>query len=998
MLGSLSLVNSTRSLLPTPRLAGPLRVHGPALAVLALVVALCLYEAVLGVRTQALTAADFLEFYPLAATQPGGGGRNVVLADPAMQMEAWAVLARSELHQGRWPLWNPYNGGGRPLMGNLQSALFSPFTWPLLLGPPQVGLLVSAWAKLFVLAAGTYWFLLELGLSRRSAVFGALAHATGGLYFLWLSYPHVGSLAFVAVALAAVERWIRRFRTGERPGRMTGAILVASLTWIVLGGHPEAAGFGLLLIALWSAVRLAHVALAGARTKGACARCAASLVGLALLAAALCSVQLLPFFEYLPRTAVIHSARESHSVFAFENWPLAFFPNLAGRPVDGMYFHDSIPAPNYQEVVAFHAGALPLFLVLFSPLVLWRALASYQRGAALTLLVLALLAALLFFQGTGWSHVWAARPWLHVLPLNRGQVLWLLPASALAAFVLEHLSTQRSPRPQVLAGCVLASGVGVLLFFRWGAEAFHGLWLEPLAEGRAHVREFANAHVWRVSAWFLTGIAALALCCFRGPRPLRLATTALASAALLGSSAIELRGYVPTSPKHQRFARTSEMDRFQGAVGTEQFVGLGTVVLPADSNSAYRLRQLSAYDGMWLEPYDSHFAIAFQGKNLGRDATSATAQALERFGTPWIASNSDWPAFETEFSYLRPFRLIRPQHALVHSSQSVVQRFVPSRDGLCAIRIRFAAQTAGRDAALDFEIQDDTSGSVLARATTHSRALTPDGSGLLQYVFRFENLREIAGRPLSLRISSPAGALGQAPIVRLSMGMDHLRRRDAARFLARKKLFPVATWDGNVAWKLYQEVPGKGPLTRLEGGLDFDLSYGLDRLQAHGMFANMHLYRYSGQASRAWLVGEATLLPDADWKKRTAAAGGYSAAHEVLIAAGEGVPANKEILRGERSLATRLDLPMRTKWQVSSESGAWLVTAQALYPGWKASIDGTVARLWPANGAFAAVRVPPGEHIVDLVYAPGSVRLGAWISALAALLGVWLFLRAREAH
>ena len=28
------------------------------------------------------------------------------------------------------PLWNPYIEGGRPFIANMQSAIFSPFSWP----------------------------------------------------------------------------------------------------------------------------------------------------------------------------------------------------------------------------------------------------------------------------------------------------------------------------------------------------------------------------------------------------------------------------------------------------------------------------------------------------------------------------------------------------------------------------------------------------------------------------------------------------------------------------------------------------------------------------------------------------------------------------------------------------------------------------------------------------------------------------------------------------
>ena len=55
------------------------------------------------------------------------------------------VVARDALRHGHLPLWNPYEYGGMTLVGNLQSALFLPLTWILLVLP-----LGYAWGVLAV--------------------------------------------------------------------------------------------------------------------------------------------------------------------------------------------------------------------------------------------------------------------------------------------------------------------------------------------------------------------------------------------------------------------------------------------------------------------------------------------------------------------------------------------------------------------------------------------------------------------------------------------------------------------------------------------------------------------------------------------------------------------------------------------------------------------------------------------------------------------------------
>ena len=53
------------------------------------------------------------------------------------------------------------------------------------------------------------------------------------------------------------------------------------------------------------------------------------------------------------------------------------------------------------------------------------------------------------------------------------------------------------------------------------------------------------------------------------------------------------------------------------------------------------------------------------------------------------------------------------------------------------------------------------------------------------------------------------------------------------------------------------------------------------------------------------------------------------------------------------------------------------------FPGWRARVDGKDTDILLANGLFRAVPIPPGEHIVDLWYAPDSIILGIRVTAVA---------------
>lgn len=67
------------------------------------------------------------------------------------------------------------------------------------------------------------------------------------------------------------------------------------------------------------------------------------------------------------------------------------------------------------------------------------------------------------------------------------------------------------------------------------------------------------------------------------------------------------------------------------------------------------------------------------------------------------------------------------------------------------------------------------------------------------------------------------------------------------------------------------------------------------------------------------------------------------------------------------------------------DSGGFLVISDSWDPDWTARVDGQRVPLLRANGLFRAVRLGPGDHEVELRYAPMSLLAGAALSVLALL-------------
>ncbi len=83
---------------------------------------------------------------------------------------------------------------------------------------------------------------------------------------------------------------------------------------------------------------------------------------------------------------------------------------------------------------------------------------------------------------------------------------------------------------------------------------------------------------------------------------------------------------------------------------------------------------------------------------------------------------------------------------------------------------------------------------------------------------------------------------------------------------------------------------------------------------------------------------------------------------------------------------------------VRTMSAGKLALHEQFFPGWAATIDGQSAKVEPWGGAFQAVEVPAGEHIVEFRYRSRLLGLGAAISILAlAGLGFWIRSTAKSA-
>jgi hypothetical protein len=75
--------------------------------------------------------------------------------------------------------------------------------------------------------------------------------------------------------------------------------------------------------------------------------------------------------------------------------------------------------------------------------------------------------------------------------------------------------------------------------------------------------------------------------------------------------------------------------------------------------------------------------------------------------------------------------------------------------------------------------------------------------------------------------------------------------------------------------------------------------------------------------------------------------------------------------------------------ETDSPGPAVLVSSEAAFPGWRATLDGAEHPLLTVNAAFRGMKVPAGRHRITWTFEPTPLRWGAAVSLAAlAMLGI----------
>jgi hypothetical protein len=469
-----------------------------------------------GARLQAVLPWTLLALLLLLAFHGALGGRLFYLRDISQNHAPLRAYVTERLGAGSLPLWDPYHGGGTPLLANPNALVFHPITLLFFILPFHVAFTLSIVLQFVLLAAGGYLLGRAVGLGREASALAA------GVLSLSGPAASLASMQNLLSAAAWVPLALWAFLRGLQPGRrwlLAPAALCAAV--VLVAAEPAS----LLALALVGAVL-------GTTSRAAAGRTAAPLAALGALSLVLILAVFLAAAQILPARALLPLAERGAGFGAAEGmkWSLAparlfeaVLPRLFGDPTrlsPAAWWGGFLFEGHYPFLLSLYVGAIPAVLALIGALHRGGD-GARRRGlaaAAASALLLALGAHSALYRGL--FH--AVGPLRQVRYPERFVLVALLALALLAGYGLDRLRSGPPSRRAALAAVAAATGAFALT----AAVA-----TPPLADRML-------AAVAQVPAFFLASEAAPVV---RGGL-LRSALWAFAETAFLAAIAVSLLG------------------------------------------------------------------------------------------------------------------------------------------------------------------------------------------------------------------------------------------------------------------------------------------------------------------------------------------------------------------------------------------------------------------------------------------------------------------------
>jgi O-antigen/teichoic acid export membrane protein len=293
---------------------------------------------------------------PWRSLQPGLTPDNDLLSDLVLENAVWKLHIRRTLAEGQLPLWNPQIFTGIPFLAAGQASTFYPLNILFYLFPLEAAYGWFTALQIGLAGVNLYTFGRVLGLRRRAALLSGLVFMFSGFLIVSVVFTmFVAAVVWLPLLLAIIEQIVRK---QEEKGNQSFhpipyvAVGAATLSLLILAGHPELIYYTLLvagaytlvrLLAAWRLIRQGGAEAHGARPSPTwrVVKLAGWLLLMLVVGVAGGGIQLLPLLELLPLNFRQGSA--SYEQVVGWAWPtrhvLTFFlPDIFGNPSHHHWF------------------------------------------------------------------------------------------------------------------------------------------------------------------------------------------------------------------------------------------------------------------------------------------------------------------------------------------------------------------------------------------------------------------------------------------------------------------------------------------------------------------------------------------------------------------------------------------------------------------------------------------------------------------------------------
>ncbi|MCS6848720.1 MAG: hypothetical protein RMN52_13530 [Anaerolineae bacterium] len=883
------------------------------------------------------------------------GDRIIARGDLLLYFYPLRDYASQAIREGRLPLWNPYTFMGAPFLANSQVGFFYPFNFLTAWLPVERAVSWSIALHLAIAALGAYALARHgFALSRLAAFAGAVAFGLGG--YLGAQVEHLNqlqALAWLPLGALIVIRTASRASQVNQVGQVKQVGDVAALSLVIvlqiLAGHMQSLYISLVTLGLIALIlTIAELWRSRPLNVEATFRAATPLlvvIAAAILAAAICGVQLLPTLELSRESARAGGLPFNEAAsFSWRPWVIA----RALMPTYG--------APLFPEYVAY-LGASGLALALLGGLEIrdWR-LASQSPIPNLLPLILVVTGFVLAL-GAATPLFSALYRFMPGFNLFRAQARWLI-VFALGAALLVGFSVQRlqhglsavQARNWLVAWLVL---IGLLV-----AGLFAGVRLSPEPEYRA-LPDRDVLMGWTAAVVGMTAlIAGNWLLVNRKNTPVirsRLPIAQLFATAL----ALELLA----ASQFQPYARAADRQALTS-------LRPATAHLLAEAETGtMRTGRILALSSLFFDPGDKAEQELIFGSSLSADETydRLIAAKHKEIMSPNLSLYHRLPSVDGYDGGLLPTRryaeFVRQFAATPTGTvDGRLREFLagpPAGRWLEQMAVRYLIADKTQDVFLDGVYYDLLFGAPIAPITTSIP------------------LRPFSSTALGLVLSAEGAQAGEA----IATAEIRFADGDAQTFEIRagEPLTPYfgvrLRWEG-------RKTPLIVSFRSAESAKDMRITLrGMTSIdETDGTFLSQMVT--GDHKMRLVHSGDVKIYENLRHAPRIALQGGQSAPVDIGHVGGEIVEDRPEFVR--------IRFPAPTPKSLQHRTDDRLILRDTCFPGWVARVDGAETPIACTDVLFRAIALPTGVREVTFSYEPQSVRIGAILSAMG--IALWLML------